>query len=29
VLSRELRSWPLEKAARTAYDTTIAQLTKA
>ena len=27
VLSSELRSWPLEKAARTAYDTTIAQFT--
>ncbi len=27
VLSSELRSWPLEKAARIAYDTTIAQFT--
>jgi hypothetical protein len=25
VLSRELRTWPLEKAARTAYETTAAQ----
>ncbi len=28
VLSKELRSWPLEKAARTAYETTAAQFTQ-